>query len=143
MASERWDYPGSILVRAVDGDTFVAQVSRSLDFGFHILIPPVAVQKFRLNRCNAAPNTTPSGQGAAARLAELLAARPFDLTSVGPYKFGDEWMAEVMLADGRNVSDVMIAEQWAAPWTGQGPAPLPLWPRTPACRRLPSPQQRP
>lgn len=129
-AAPRWEYPGSTLVRVVDGDTFHAQVTRSLDFGFHVVITPTAVQKFRLNRCNTAPAATPSGTGAAARLVDLLLPAPFHLSSVGPYKFGDEWMAELVLADGRNVSDVLIAEQWAAPWNGQGPAPLPPWPRT-------------
>jgi hypothetical protein len=73
---------------------------------------------------------TPSGLGAAERILELLSAAPFELTSVGPYKFGDEWMAEVILPNGRNVTDVLIAEQWMAPWNGRGLQPLPIWPRT-------------
>jgi endonuclease YncB( thermonuclease family) len=125
-----WHYPDATLAAGVDGDTFYADVSRALDFGFHVMLRPTARQKFRLNRCNAAPEKTPSGAGAGQRLAELLSAGSFDLTSVGPYKYGDEWMAEVLLADGRNVADVLIAEQWAAPWNGQGAAPLPPWPRT-------------
>jgi len=50
--------------------------------------------------------------------------------SVGPYKYGDEWMAQVTLADGRDVTALMVAGQWAAPWTGVGGQPLPPWPRT-------------
>lgn len=124
-----WDYPSSTLAALVDGDSFYANVGRDLDFGFHVVMHATARQKFRLNRCNAAPVKTASGAGALARVAVLLGG-VFDLTSVGPYKYGDEWMAEVILADGRNVSDVMVAEQWAAPWNGLGPAPLPPWPRT-------------
>ena len=127
---DQWVFPGSTLNRVVDGDTFYADVKRTLDFGFHLEIAPSAVQKFRLNGCNAAPMSTESGKGAAAELAALLSIGPFTLTSVGAYKYGDEWMAEVLLPDGRRLTDVMIAEQWAAPWNGQGAQPLPPWPRT-------------
>lgn len=125
-----WTFPGTSLDRIVDGDSFFARVSRDMDYGFHIHIAPSSVQKFRLNGCNAAPLSTDSGLGARAFLEGLLAPAPFTLESVGPYKFGDEWMAEVTLQDGRRVTDVMIAEQWAAPWRGRGMPPLPPWPRT-------------
>jgi endonuclease YncB( thermonuclease family) len=124
-----WTYPAATLIGVTDGDTFHAELTRSVDLGFHVELTATLRQKFRLNRCNTAPIGTPSGMGAAVRLRVLLAAAPFTITSVGPYKFGDEWMAEVILADGRNVTDVLIAEQWAAPWNGRGTAPLPPWPR--------------
>lgn len=127
---EQWVFPASTLDHSVDGDTFYARVSRLMKFGFHIDFTGSAVQKFRVNGCNSAPDSTASGKGAAARLLELLSMGPFTLTSVGPYKFGDEWMAEVLLSDGRRLTDVMITEQWAAPWNGQGPQPVPPWPRT-------------
>lgn len=130
MTDEPWVFPGSTLVRVVDGDTFLADVRAGLDFGFHVKIAAQARQRFRLNRINCAPIGTISGQGAAAALAGLLDPGPFTLTSVGPYKFGDEWMAEVVLADGRNVADVLVAAQWAALWNGRGTPPLPPWPRT-------------
>lgn len=118
-------------VTAHDGDTFTAVVSTDpYDFGFHVVISPQAQQKFRLNRCNAASLNTPSGDGAHARVTELLSGGPLTILSVGPYKYGDEWMAEVTLADGRNLTDEMILEQWAAPWNGVGSQPLPPWPRT-------------
>ncbi len=133
--AEQWVFPDSTLVRVKDGDTFVALVTRTLDAGFHQTVTCSSVQSFRLNRCAAAPLHTASGAAAAAAFRELLEPHdqplvPFTLTSVGPYKYGDEWMAEVLLADGRNVSDLLIAEQWAAPWLGAGPQPLPPWPRT-------------
>lgn len=127
--SEQWVYPNATLVRVTDGDTFAARLARSADFGFHIVEITVSVQRFRLNRAAAAPKSTPSGAGAAARLAELLSGL-FTLTSVGPYKYGDEWMAEVALSDGRNLTDVLVTEQWAAPWNGRGAQPSPPWPRT-------------
>lgn len=133
MSATSWIFPNSTWVEtddAVDGDTFSAEGSRSFDAGFHITSTAGWRQKFRLNRCNAAPRGTPSGDGATARLAELLSTGPFTLESVGPYKYGDEWMAEITLQDGRNVTDVMVAEQWTAEWTGRGSRPNPPWPRT-------------
>lgn len=128
--SQSWLFLGSTLARVVDGDTFDADLSCAADFGFHLRVTQTSRQRFRLNGCNAAPLSTPSGAGASVALGALLAPAPFTLTSVGPYKYGDEWMAEVVLADGRRVTDVMVAQQWAAPWTGQGAQPLPSWPRT-------------
>jgi hypothetical protein len=101
-----------------------------LDFGFHVLITPSSTQKFRLNGCNAAPLNTPSGSGARDALNVMLIGSPFILTSVGPYKYGDSWMAEITLPDGSRLTDVMIAQQWTVPWNGRGQAPLPPWPRT-------------
>jgi endonuclease YncB( thermonuclease family) len=128
--SEQWVYPGAELVRVVDGDTFDAVVSRSLDMGFHVTVTGSSKQRFRLNGCNAAPDSTDSGKGAAARLAELLGRGPFTVVSVRPYKYGDEWMGVVTLADGTDVTATMIAEQWSAAWDGNGKQPLPPWPRT-------------
>jgi endonuclease YncB( thermonuclease family) len=130
MTAEQWVYPGATLVRVVDGDTFTASVSRAQDIGFHVVVTGSSTQRFRLNGCNAAPLSTDSGKGAAARLAELLGGGPFTLTSVGPYKYGDEWMGVATLADGTDVTGAMIAEQWAAAWSGAGAQPLPPWPRT-------------
>jgi hypothetical protein len=125
-----WLFPGAVLERVVDGDTFIARLTRTADFGFHVISTLSSVQRFRLNRAAAAPASTDSGAGAARALTEMLSGAPFLLTSVGPYKFGDEWMAEVVLADDRNVTDTLIAEQWAALWSGRGAQPLPPWPRT-------------
>lgn len=127
--AEQWIFPNSTLVRVKDGDTFVARVSRELDAGFHGTVVAGSIQNFRLNRCAAAPLKTESGAQAKYALAALLAL-PFTLTSVGPYKYGDEWMAEVITMGNENVSDVLISEQWAAPWDGNGKQPLPPWPRT-------------
>lgn len=130
MVAERWIYPGAVLARPVDGDTFVADLRAGFDFGFHVTVAAQSRQRFRLNRINTAPARTASGAGAAARTAALLGGGPFTVASVGPYAHGDEWMAEVTLADGRNLSDLLVSEQWAAPWNGRGTAPLPPWPRT-------------
>jgi endonuclease YncB( thermonuclease family) len=128
-AAGKWTFYGSTLNRITDGDSFYANVAAMFDFGFHITIGGSATQKFRLNGCNAAPLSTESGRGAAAALEGLLAF-PFTLQSVSPYKYGDEWMAVVTTASGLDVATVMIEQQWAAPWDGNGKQPLPPWPRT-------------
>lgn len=127
----KWTYPDSTLDHITDGDSFYANLAAGFDFGFHIIITGSAKQKFRLNGCNAAPLSTDSGKGAAAYLGSVLSSGPFTLESIGPYKYGDEWMAVVTLADGiTDVTTLMIAQQWAAPWDGNGKQPLPPWPRT-------------
>ncbi len=128
--TDQWVFPGTFLDHVVDGDTFYAKVHREMDFGFHLTCGGTATIKFRLKGCNAAPVSTESGHGAADALYELLKLGPFTLQSVGPYKYGDEWMAVVTLADGRDVTTEMIRHQWAAAWDGTGAQPLPPWPRT-------------
>lgn len=118
MSAARWIWPGTTVVRVVDGDTFDAQVARDLGFygeaAFRV--------RFRLQRINAPKRSSAAGARAGARLAELLAA-PFTLESGKPYKYGGEWMAEVTLPDGRNASDVLVAEGHAVYWDGTGPRP--------------------
>lgn len=124
-------FPDSVVTRIVDGDTFYATVTRSFDFGFHVTTTESSTQRFRLNGCNAAPDNTPSGAGAWVALGALMPPDIFcTIASLGPYKYGDEWMADVTLPDGRDVTVEMIAEQWAAAWNGKGAQPLPPWPRT-------------
>jgi hypothetical protein len=45
------------------------------------------------------------------------------IRTTGPYKYRDEWMAEVTLSDGRNMSDELVLGDWAVYWTGDGPRP--------------------
>jgi hypothetical protein len=52
-----------------------------------------------------------------------LVTDPVHITTVGPYKYGDEWMAEVTLADGRNLSDTLVGLGLAVLWDGTGPRP--------------------
>ncbi len=82
----------------MDGDTFVARVTRDVGFGGTTSF----VVKFRLNGINAptlAPKlATVAGTCSRDALATLL-SDPFTLTSSKPYKYGGEWMATVTLAD--------------------------------------------
>jgi endonuclease YncB( thermonuclease family) len=122
----RWLWPGSELVRVVDGDTFDALVRRDLGFGGWATLPV----RLRLNRVNAPKGNSVAGRAATLRVtAELQAAVPLLLETVAPYKFGGppemdgEWMAEVTTANGGNLSDVLVAAGLAVYWNGQGPRP--------------------
>jgi endonuclease YncB( thermonuclease family) len=113
-----WDWPRSTVTRVIDGDSLVAEVHRDLGFNgtatFH--------QKLRLNRINAKPAKTPAGAAATAAVSGLVAGE-LHIVTVGPYKFGDEWMAEITLADGRNLSDLLVSLGHAVYWDGTGPRP--------------------
>jgi endonuclease YncB( thermonuclease family) len=116
-----WQWPASIVTRVKDGDSFIARVNR--DIGFHgFLTFDVTL---RLNRINAAPIKTVHGQEAKQFLTELVKPNIslVNIETVKPYKYGDEWMAEVTLADGRNVSDEMVKNTMAVYWDGTGPRP--------------------
>lgn len=113
------------VVRVHDGDTLDVDV----DLGFHVAVRPVPI---RLLGCNAAELGTPGGDAAAAHLAAMLpAGTPLVIETVQVDKYGGRWDAAVILAaDGADLVAELIAGQWAAPWTGAGPKPVPPWPRT-------------
>lgn len=132
-----WRWPGSTLVRVVDGDSFTARLTRSLeatvaaqDLGFHgtvgpatLTIPVAFEQKLRLNRINAPKASSAAGKASTARATALMMDRLLLIETVAPYKYGDEWMAEVTLPDGGNVSDLLVAAAMAVYWDGTGPRP--------------------
>ena len=120
MTNVPWLWPNSTVTRIIDGDSFTARVTR--DLGFHGTA--TFDVKLRLNRINAPPKNTVPGLAAAGRFNELVPiTQPVLIETVKAYKYGDEWMAEVTLADGRNVSDVLVAESFASYWDGTGPRP--------------------
>lgn len=115
-----WIWPGASVTRVVDGDTFVARLTR--DLGFHGTV--TFEQRLRLNRINAPAAKTPAGKAALAALERLFGSSPdFTISTVGAYKYGDEWMAEVLDVMGRNVSDEMVSAGAAVYWDGRGPRP--------------------
>jgi endonuclease YncB( thermonuclease family) len=113
-----WAWPDSIVIAVTDGDTIKARLTR--DIGFNGVTE--FEQKLRLNRINTPKLSTDRGKQARTRVVALSAGR-VDIETVKPYKYGDEWMAEVTLADGRNLSDVLVAEDLATYWDGTGPRP--------------------
>lgn len=121
MKSIIWDWPNSMVTRVVDGDSFEARLTK--DIGFHGDVS--FRQKLRLNRINAFPIKTVRGSEAKKFLEELVKPNMslVFIATVKPYKFGDEWMAEVTLLDGKNVSDEMVKNAMAVYWDGTGPRP--------------------
>lgn len=135
---EVWTWPAATAVRIVDGDTFVARLTRQVqlqvpaqDLGFHAQLGPLELavpvafeQKLRLNRINAPAISKPEGKIASQALATLLLGRDdLLIQTVGPYKYGDEWMCEVTLPEGTNISDQMVLSEHAVAWSGRGPRP--------------------
>jgi endonuclease YncB( thermonuclease family) len=116
-----WEWPDSMVTNVTDGDTIKARFTR--DIGFHGYV--TFEQQLRLNRINAMPVKTAHGLEAKTFLAELV--KPglmlVYMKTVKPYKYGDEWMVEITLPDGRNVSDEMVRNLMAVYWDGTGPRP--------------------
>lgn len=119
MPNTIWTWPNSMVNHIIDGDSFVAMVTR--DIGFHGTVS--YLQKLRLNRINTPPAKTDLGIAATAETTKLLTGGPVYIETVSPYKYRDEWMAEVTLPDGRNLSDVLVAGGFAFYWDGTGPRP--------------------
>ncbi|MGZ6838276.1 MAG: hypothetical protein ACXVGE_20630 [Blastococcus sp.] len=121
-----WHWPDATIPLVVDGDTFDAHVVRDVGFGGSCAFRV----RLRLARINAPAKSTDAGAASAAWLSGLLASVPtVDLVTLDAYKFGGpayspgEWMAEVTLPDGRNVSDLAVSLGFAVYWDGQGPRP--------------------
>lgn len=121
-----WSWPGSRIVRVVDGDTLDVAVTRDVGFG-GVLTYAV---RLRLARVNAPAVKSLAGKTSAAFLTGLLpVGGVFDLVTTKPYKYSGpatgagEYMAEITLPDGRNVSDLMVAAGQAVWWDGEGPRP--------------------
>jgi endonuclease YncB( thermonuclease family) len=120
-----WSWPGSVICRVLDGDTVDAMLTRDLGFEASATFPV----RLRLNRINADPVHTDNGMRCRARVLALTAGAKLTITTGKGYKYGapdgktGEWMAEVLLPDGRTLSDVLVAEGLAVHWDGRGPRP--------------------
>lgn len=114
-----WSWPQSKVVRVVDGDTFVAEVTRDLGFNGKATF----TQRMRLGGINCPPLHGEGGAAAAKAAEELMMGHPVDIVTTGPYKFGDEWMAQVTLATGSDVGYELIRSGHAHRWDGRGPRP--------------------
>jgi endonuclease YncB( thermonuclease family) len=119
-----WLWPNSVITNVVDGDTFDARVRRDMGFGGVVEF----VVRLRLNRINAPAKSTPAGAAARMALAPLVDGQ-FLIETVKPYKYGGpgsspgEWMAEVTLPSGVNLSDWLVSQGHAIPWDGTGTRP--------------------
>lgn len=107
--------------RVIDGDTLVA----SVDLGFHVWLRN---QTLRVLGINARELTQPGGPEARDNLTAIIGPT-VTLTSIKPDKYGGRMLAFITLADGTDLSALLVATGWAATWDGTGPKPSPPWPR--------------
>lgn len=120
-----WLFP-AVIERIIDGDTFDAAV----DLGFEVRIR----QRFRLLASRGGVdtpeiNSADPGERAMAGLAKarvMALAPPGTPVAVrsekGPRVDGfRRWLAEMVLADGRSVGDVLLDEGLASVWTNTLP----------------------
>jgi endonuclease YncB( thermonuclease family) len=120
-----WRWPDTLIERVVDGDTVDAIVTRDLGFGGQVQMPV----RLRLNRIDAYRSNTKRGKAARALVEARTLACPVNATTLKPYKYGGppdrvgEWMVEIVLPDGTNLSDLLVDQGLAVYWDGQGPRP--------------------
>ena len=120
MSFPRWLWPQSKIVRVIDGDSIEASLTR--DMGFHGTV--TFRQRLRLNRINCPAAGTSLGDQATRFTTTFSLYESVLIETVKPYKYGDEWMAEVTSPAGENLSDLLVRHGLAAYWDGTGPAPL-------------------
>jgi endonuclease YncB( thermonuclease family) len=124
-----WRWPMSRIHNVVDGDTFDSNLSKVIDIGFSITSEITLPARLRINRINAARSNSTKGKQAKLRVTQLTANVIVDITTVKTYKYGGpddkvgEYMAEVVLPDGSNLSDLLVSEGLAVYWDGEGPRP--------------------
>jgi hypothetical protein len=146
MATILWPVAinGTRVTDVIDGDTIDALLVEPAAFGLSLVHRP----RLRLARINAAKGTTTKGRAAALELGSFLGmASPVyihpvtAITTLTPYKYAGpgglyignvpggprdyagEYMAEIELADGTFVSDLMVTAGHAVYWDGSGPRP--------------------
>lgn len=122
-----WTFNVASCERVIDGDTVVLRLTRvdNVDMGFHIhlTLTESTQQRMRLNRINCAPAGTPAGDEATQYVKNVLLGQSLGITVVDSYKYGDEWMAEITLSNGYNLSDMLVNVGLAVYWNGEGPRP--------------------
>jgi endonuclease YncB( thermonuclease family) len=124
-----WHWPQSRIHNVVDGDTVDSTLIKLVDIGFNITNTVALPMRLRLARINAARSSSAKGK----RAKELVIARTSNvdllITTLKSYKYGGpeekmaEYMAEVTLPDGANLSDLLVSLGLATYWDGSGPRP--------------------
>jgi hypothetical protein len=131
-------WPESVVVD-LDGDTVESVISLVVDKGFGGQSIDNWRVRLRLARINAAKSTSERGKAASA-LVKSKTQGQVTLVTYKPYKFGGpdqfkgpddggpayfsgEYMVEVILPDGTNLSDLLVTQGLAVYWDGTGPRP--------------------
>lgn len=124
MATGRPAYTyAAMLLPGHDGDNVRADV----DLGCDAWLMGVSV---RLAGGNARELADPGGPEAVAnmRAAAPPGARVL-LRSLKDDKYGGRLNGRIVMPDGADLTDRLVAGGWMAPWDGRGPKPVPPWPR--------------
>lgn len=120
-----WSWPNSRISRVVDADSVDASLTRDIGFGGTVTFPV----RLRLNRINAPKISTVRGRTARDFVASHLVDQTLLIRTIKPYKYGGpadragEYMAEIILPQGSNLADLLVAAGLATYWDGQGPRP--------------------
>jgi len=96
----------AILVRAVDGDTYVVNI----DTGFDMWAHRIRIRLKGKDTPEPHTETKEAGDAATARVKELM--KPGDKIYIHTYKkdsFG-RWLADVQLADGTDLGELLLKE---------------------------------
>lgn len=123
-SSPAFAYPATVR-RVIDGDTIEADLDAGLGEQWR-------TQSVRLLGVNAIEIGQPGGREAAANLTAVIArsGNAVTLRTAKPDKYGQRVDALVeLLADGSDLSALLVAAGWAAAWDGRGVRPVPAWPR--------------
>lgn len=120
MIVQLYTYRATVL-RIYDADTLTV----SADLGFRLTVQ----LSVRLAGINARELRDPGGREARAHLASLCPiGSVVTLHSLAVDKYGGRTLGRLLLDDGTDVAERMVASGYAARWDGQGPRPVPAWP---------------
>lgn len=113
-------YP-AVVVSVHDGDSVDVNVSMGWD--------TYRLSPIRLWGMNAIELAQPGGVEARDHLMAMLpVGLAVTLVSHGYDKYGNRTDAQILLPNGVDTGIQMIADGYAAAWTGKGPRPVPPWP---------------
>jgi endonuclease YncB( thermonuclease family) len=81
--------------------------------------------------CNARELSQPGGPEAQANLAALIPVGTYlQITAEDWDKYDNRLDVSIILPGVGDLVQYLIENQWAAAWNGNGPRPVPPWPRT-------------
>jgi hypothetical protein len=128
MAWARPGHPYGTISRIHDGDTPIMD----LDLGLDTWRKNIGVRLTIDTRhwINAIELANPGGVEARDNLASILTVGSvWPLVTFSWDAYANRVDADVLLPGG-SLAQWLVGQQWAAAWSGQGPAPVPPWPRT-------------
>ena len=120
-----WHWPNTVITRVIDGDTIDAHLTCDIGFEGSVTFPA----RLRLNRINAPKSSSKAGKATKAAVEQAVLGGVVEVVTVKGYKYGapedmtGEYMAEVRLPNGDNLSDELVQRGLAVYWNGVGPRP--------------------